>query len=200
MKIHEPVLKRQHCVRMPSFAAALVWVVLPAALTFFSHAVYCRAEAPQAPEYDVKAAFIYNFAKFVEWPAETFRNAESPLVLCVYGKGAVEKAFGEVSGKKAMGRVLVVRFNDGVEEPETCNIIFVSVQDRKRSAAVLESVRGRSILTVGETPDFIQHGGVINFISRGNKIRFEINPGTAKRVRLSISSQLLRLADIAKER
>lgn len=139
----------------------------------------CHAQAPAAAEYDVKAAFIYNFAKFVEWPDGTFNDSQSQIVLCAYGKNNVETAFNAIRGKQARGRTVVVRFNDEIDDLKSCNIIYISSSDKRRAASVLESVRGMSILTIGETPDFVQHGGVISFTSKENKIRFEINPQAA---------------------
>jgi hypothetical protein len=158
------------------------------------------AEPATATEYDVKAAFIYNFAKFIEWPEGTFRGASSPVVICVYGRGSIEKAFGDIQGKTVKGRIVDVIFNDDIDNPGSCNIIFLSISDKRLSGPVLDAVRGISVVTIGEAPDFIHSGGIISFKSSGNKIRFEINPAAARRVHLLISSQLLRLAEISKER
>ena len=159
-----------------------------------------QAQPTAAEEYDIKAAFIYNFAKFIEWPDGTFSTPGSPVVLCVFGRGAIEKSFGEVHGKTVKGRNVDVIFNDDIDNIKSCNIIFLSTSDKKYAGAVLDSVKGVSVVTVGETPDFIHSGGIISFKSQGNKIRFEINPIAAKRARLTISSQLLKLADISRGR
>jgi hypothetical protein len=145
-------------------------------------------------EYEVKAAFVYNFAKFVEWPEAAFPGGSSPIVLCVVG----EDPFGgilarTVVGKTVQGRALVVkRLEGGTSFP--CHVLFVSSSDSVFLASVLLKARGGSVLTIGEAEGFAQQGGMINFILSENKVRFEINRESAERAGLRISSKLLALA------
>ena len=158
------------------------------------------AQSSIAPEYNVKAAFIYNFAKFVEWPDQQPEGPDDPFVLCVLGKGPVRNAFHELKDKRIKNREVDLWYNEEITDPRQCKIIYISASDAGRTAEVLAAVHGKSVLTIGEAPDFLRSGGIINFTAPGKKIRFEINLQEAVRVRLSISSQLLKLADIREER
>ncbi len=158
-----------------------------------------QADAQSEPpsEYQIKAAFLYNFAKFVEWPADTFADPHDPIVLGIVG----EDPFGSVLdkivlGKTVNGRGLMIKRLKPGPDLRKCHILFISSSEKKHLAPILESLQGSSVLTVGETDRFAQSGGVINFILEENKVRFEINSETAARARLKISSKLLALARI----
>jgi len=144
-------------------------------------------------EYGVKAAFLFNFAKFVEWPADAFAAPDAGLVLCVAGASGVDAAVQEtVKGKLVNGRPIEVkRVAEG--EVRGCHLLFIA-DGRDRAAALMEGARSSSVLTVGETPGFTQLGGVINFTTEDSKVRFEINEDAARKARLKISSKLLSLA------
>ncbi|HEX2711650.1 MAG TPA: YfiR family protein [Candidatus Acidoferrales bacterium] len=155
------------------------------------------AQSEPPPEYQIKAAFLYNFAKFVEWPADAFADPHAPLVLGIVG----EDPFGSVLDKLVLdktvnGRGLLIKRLKHGPDLRNCHILFVSSSERKRVAQILESLQGASVLTVGETQRFAQSGGVIDFILEENKVRFEINSDAAARARLNISSKLLALARI----
>jgi len=154
--------------------------------------------APQSEnlsEYQVKAAFVYNFAKFVEWPAEAFADRNAPLRVCVLG----ENPFGQelmrvVNGKKIGGHDLIVSNFFEARLARGCHVLFVSSSERGRMAQVIEGLRETSVLTVGETGDFVRQGGMIRFVLEEGKVRFEVNLGASDRARLKISSKLLSLA------
>lgn len=146
-------------------------------------------------EHDVKAAFLYNFTKFVEWPPEAFRSPESPMAICVFG----EDPFGEsldavVRGETLNGRRLVVRRTRDLQELRDCQTLFVPGAERERFAEVFSALRDASVLTVGEVDGFLPQGGVIRFVVDQGRVRFEINLDAAERSRLKLSSKLLRLA------
>ena len=154
------------------------------------------AEAPSASEYEVKAAFLYNFAKFVEWPPTAFADQSSALVIGVLG----DDPFGvdldrAVEDKTVNGRALVVRRFKRLEEVTTCHILFVSASESGRLAHVLELLRTSSVLTVDEDDQFVHLGGIINFTIRDNKVHFVINAEAAQQAGLKISSKLLKVAD-----
>ena len=137
-------------------------------------------------EYRVKAAYLFNFAKFVEWPA-----AAGPITICVAGRNVFGEALSEtIRGETINGRPLAVRV---IIEPEAgCQIVFVP---RGAAAAVyLAAARTSPSLTVGESPDFIEQGGIVNFTLEGANVRFQIDSEAAERAGLRISSRLLRLA------
>jgi hypothetical protein len=159
-----------------------------------------HAEGPSMDEYQVKAAFLFNFAKFVEWPSQAFKSADEPIAMCVLGKNPFGSSLEEaVRGKAAANRTFVVRQVADAQQASTCHILFVGSSERKRSRSLLGELKASSILTVGETESFTADGGVITFKLEGGRIRIEIDPDAAERAKLHISSKLLSLAQIAKK-
>jgi hypothetical protein len=161
-----------------------------------SCAAACRAiaEGPSR-EYAVKAAFIFNFAQFVEWPADAFVDSSSPVVIGIVGddpfQGALEKA---VAGKTAGGRPFSIRHLAASDDLKSCHMLFLAPSESGKTTEILHKVQGKSILTVGETDQFPNSGGVIRFFIDDNKVRFEINQDAAESARLKISSKLMKLA------
>ena len=153
-----------------------------------------RAMAPDSvPEYEVKAAMIYNFALFVEWPKEV--SPSSPIVVGVLG----DDPFGPIlentfRGKTAQGRGIQIRRFASQEELQPCEILFVSQSERKRMSEITDAIGRNSVLTIGDMKDFTELGGVIGFKIEDKQIRFEINLEAAQRAGLKISYKLLRLA------
>jgi hypothetical protein len=147
--------------------------------------------AAQEPtlEYRVKAAYVFNFMKFVEWPREAI--AAGPLTICVAGRNPFGPVLDEiVRGEEVADRPVAVRV---ILEPEPgCHVLFVP--DGAATSAYLRAARTAPVLTVGETPDFISMGGIVRFVREGTNVRFEIDQEAADRVRLRVSSRLLRLA------
>lgn len=156
-----------------------------------------RAQAPS--EYQVKAAFLLNFARFVDWPDGSAAGTHDSMSLCVVGDDPFRGILDEtVKGKTVNGRDLVVeRFKRG-DDARDCQIVFISASESRRLNPILESLKGASVLTVGETDGFAQRGGIINFVLEDNRVHFEINVEAAERARLKISSKLLSLAKIIK--
>jgi YfiR/HmsC-like len=155
------------------------------------------ADVAIAREYQVKAIFLYNFAQFVTWPAATFADTHTPITIGILGGDP----FGDfledvVRGEVIDGRSLTIKRFKGVEAEIDCHVLFVSKSETARLVQILAAVGGKSILTVGETEAFARQGGIINFITVDNKVRYEINLDAAKRANLDISSKLLRLAKI----
>lgn len=151
--------------------------------------------AAQELEYPLKAAFLYNFVKFVEWPADAFAGERSPLTVCVYGTDPFGDTLDNVVRGESVGeRGLIVQRPDALDDLRDCHVLFVSRSERSRLSEVLARVQGEPVLTVGDTDGFLKAGGVINFVLEENKVRFLINPEAAGRSGLKISSKLLRLA------
>jgi len=147
-------------------------------------------------EYTIKAAYLYNFARYVTWPEGAFATAESPLVIGVLGEDPFGDALGVVARTKRIdGRAIVVQQFDVVESFRPCHILFVTwnVGEEAEGRAIQKS-RGKGVLLVGETPTFIERGGIISFFVEENKVRFEISTAHAQQERLKISSKLLSLA------
>jgi hypothetical protein len=154
-----------------------------------------RAEAPS--EYQVKAVFLFNFAQFVEWPAAAFEGPEAPLVIGVLGEDPFGPALDDtVRGEVINERPLAVRRFQRAEDLDQCHILFVSRSESKRLESIVAALRGRAILTVGETEGFALRGVMIRFVTEKNRLRLRINLDAAKAAGLVVSSKLLRPAEI----
>jgi hypothetical protein len=176
-------------------------VIRRLALLTLAAAIGCvRAESPVADEYPVKAAFLFNFAKFVEWPADAFKGPDDPIAICVLGQNPFGTALEDVVRDKTVGsRGFVVREALNAQQASKCQIVFVTASERKRFRSLLEELKGHSILTVGEAEDFVANGGVINFKLKDARVRIEIDAAAAARAKLRISSKLLSLAEITRK-
>ena len=154
-----------------------------------------RAQESQPTEYQIKAAFLFNFAKFVEWPPAAFAEATSPMVIGVLGENPFRDDLERtIQGKTINNRPLVIKEFRSPAEATNCHVLFISTSEKQRLPEILKSLHGTSVLTVGETDRFIETGGMINFVAEGNKIRFQINEVAAKSAGLKTSSKLLNLA------
>jgi len=166
----------------------LFWLVL-----LLAQGARSQDQAPS--EYQVKAAFLYNFTKFVEWPASAFPEASTPFTIGIIGEnpfgGELERA---VKNKDVGGHRFAVKEIKSLSELKSCHILFISKSERRRLAEILAAVGSAPVLTVSETDRFLQAGGLINFLLEGNKVRFEISDPAAKSAGLKISSKLLHLA------
>lgn len=154
----------------------------------------CGAE-PVAEEYQVKGAFLLNFTKFVDWPRQVFQGPGDPIAICILG----ENPFGPLLDRAARAtmvgnRTVSVRQIADGQQASQCQIVFVGASERKLWRASLEALRGRSVLTVGESESFLATGGVVNFKLEGERVRIEISTAAADRAGLHISAKLLNLA------
>jgi len=153
------------------------------------------AESSATTEYDVKAAFLFHFAQFVEWPPDAFKDEHTPLTYCTIGEDAFHGSLDEsVRGKRIGNRELRVRHLKEREQIDGCYVLFLSAAQRGRQGEPLASANGHPVLTVGETEHFVQEGGIIGFCLEEKKVRFEINLEAAGRAQLKISAKLLALA------
>jgi hypothetical protein len=173
---------------------AVLGLTLSLALALLPAAAARAAERAFA-EHEVEAAFLYNFAKFVEWPAEAFADPAAPLVLCVHG----EDPFGPfldrlVAGETVGGRRLEVDRGRAAGALAGCHLLFVARSEQPRFATLLAPLRRTSVLTVSDAPGFLEAGGLIRFVREGSKVRFEVNLPELARARLQVSSKLLRVA------
>src|SRR5712664_2499243 len=152
-------LARQRANRVGK-GASVVWLVISVLL--LARGVASPAQTPASPEYQLKAVFLFNFAQFVEWPPTAFPEAQTPLVIGVLGEDPFGPYLDEtVRGEKVNNRPLVVqRFRRGAEI-RTCHVLFISRSESDRLEQILTSLRGRSILTVGDFEDFALRGGMI---------------------------------------
>lgn len=167
-------------------------IIAPLLLSFPAGDV--AADPAAVGEYQVKAAFIYNFAKFVDWPAESFTNDHAPLVVTILGAPPQLAPFEAIRGKTVKNRRLDVRQAARVEDVGVTHVLFVPASEKQQAAHILDFARERSILTISDMKQFTQAGGIITFVTVDEKVRFEINLAAARRSGLKISSQLLKLA------
>jgi hypothetical protein len=148
-------------------------------------------------EYQVKAVFLFNFSQFVEFPSEAFLTADSPLVIGVLGKDPFGDYLDEtVNGEKVNGHSLTVERYKTLEEIKTCHILFISADKKLDVKGIFKQLENRPILTVGDMPNFAKNGGIIRFLTDDNKTRIRINIEAAKKANVTISSKLLRIAEI----
>ena len=175
--------------RFGCIAALLVWAV---------SAVH--AEESRYSEYEVKAAFLYNFAKFVEWPEESLPEDDTPIVIGVLGQDPFKAILEEtVRGKQAQKRDVEVKRSATAQDMRRCHIVFVSPSERSRLAETLAAFKDSAVLTVSDIDGFAEQGGIVSLTKDKGKIRLEINVDAAKRAGLKLSSQLLKLATIVKD-
>jgi len=154
-----------------------------------------RAQDTGPTEYQLKAAFVYNFVKFVEWPAPAYASPTSPTVIGVLGKNVFGDALEKIIHDKVVNHhPLQFKAFDSAEQVTNCQILFISASERNRFPQILAALRGKSILTVSDSDPFLHDGGMINFIIVNRKVSFQINNQTARQAGLIISSDLLSLA------
>jgi hypothetical protein len=171
----------------------LAFVILAGALS------YAPAAEPTVEEYHVKGAFLLNFAKFVEWPAEAFKGPAEAISICVLGANPFTPEL-DVAARQIVvdKRTAMVRQISDAQQARQCQIVFMSVSERKRVRSVLEALQGAAVLTVGESDGFIANGGVIELKVDEGRVRMEISEEAAKRAGLHISAKLLSLAKSGK--
>ena len=157
-----------------------------------------RAQSAMQREYEIKAAYLYNFINYIDWPADTLPAAGGTLTIGIIGESQFNAAFDALNGKQSKGRTLAVKQVASVKDLESCQIVFICASEKNRVTEILGQLKNSHVLTVSESDGFAAQGGIINFISEHNKVRFEINPDAAKRLGLTISSELLKLAKLVK--
>jgi hypothetical protein len=146
-------------------------------------------------EYRSKANYLANFPSFVEWPAEAWLSEKEPFLICVFGDFSFGTSLAEeVRGRAVQKRRVEVKWTHKTEELRSCQMLFVSHSERKRYVQVLEAVRGKMVFTVGETPEFLDAGGMVSLAVQGGSVQFDVNLGEANKAHLQISSRLLALA------
>lgn len=168
-------------------------VLMAAALSL----ALASSAAAAATEYQVKAVFLFNFSQFVDWPPAAFAGPSTPITICVLGRDRFGAALDEsVQGEIVNDRPLAVQRYRRVEELGNCHILFIDRSEASKLPQILAPLAARNILTVSDMDDFAGRGGMIHFITVGNKIRLRVNLAAAQAASLEISSKLLRPAQI----
>ena len=179
---------------MPSLRLhrAAAWVVVVAGL-----GGVVTGPARGAPrEYQVKAAYLYNFAKFVEWPAVAFEKPQTPYSICVLGPDPFGEDLDIAAAENVQGRRMTVRRLTDPKSVVGCHILFVAGFEKRKLPARFEALASSPTLTVGEDEDFTRAGGCLRFFRVENNIRFEINVQATERAHLKVSAKLLNLARV----
>lgn len=154
------------------------------------------AEERTSDEYQVKAAYLLNFAKFVEWPPGVFSSPDAPITLCVLGKSPFGSMLDAIQGKIVNGRKVLVSLSMDVQNVKACHLLFIGASEEASLPFILKELKNTKILVTGDMQRFAQRGGVIGFVIRDMKIGFEINVDAARRSGITISSRLLSLARV----
>jgi hypothetical protein len=155
------------------------------------------AQAPISKEYQVKAAFLLNFTRFIEWPPSSFPSDQAPIIIGILGVNPFGSYLNEIVTDEKIGtHPLIVQQYKSINDLKSCHILFINKLETEYLAQVAGILKGKDILTVSDAPDFLRQGGMILFFTRNNKIQFQINLDAVKATKLDISSKLLRLAEI----
>jgi len=189
-----------------------IFVILMLALFAAPNTAKAEDESAQSLEYQIKAAFLYNFIKFVDWPEEKMADSNEPIIIGIIGKDPFGSAFNPIKDDIIKDKKVVIKRFTGLEElkksgeenkskphPQVeiirkCYLLFICNSENKSLKETINLVQDYSVLTVADTQGFLESGGIINFVMEEKKVRFEINITAAKRAKLKIRSQLLRLA------
>lgn len=192
-KLERPsLLRRQPLMKGKVFSL----IVIIAAFAMLSGVPNAYAQ-PRSLEYEIKAAFLYNFAKFIEWPAKGPADT-STIIIGTLGEDPFGDTLRTIEGKSIEGRKVVTKRFKSVRDLEFSHVLFISPSEKERLGEIMKVLKDWSVLTVGEMAGFVEAGGIINFIIEGNKVRFEINAVNAERARLRLSSRLLNVAKVVK--
>ncbi|UCE98935.1 MAG: YfiR family protein [Planctomycetota bacterium] len=189
-----------------------IFVVLVLTVVMVSRAAESQTDSAEGQEYQIKAAFLCNFARFVDWPKKKVEDVTEPMIFGIIGKDPFGDAFASLKDKQVRGSSIVIKrfggfdeFKESVGKSKTelglkiealrrCDLLFICTSEKKRVGEIISLVENYDVLTVGDMKGFLEAGGIINFLAEAEKVRFEINIVAAERAKLKIRSKLLRLA------
>lgn len=176
-------------------ARLFLWLVLASAFAWQGEV---HAQSAKQREYEIKAAYLYNFINYIEWPADALPAAGGTITIGIFGESPFGPALDPLNSKEIKGCSLVVKKVESLKDAEQCQVIFICASEKAHLPEMISQLKNVRVLTVSEVDGFAEQGGIINFVSERNKVRFEINPEAAKRTGLTISSELLKLAKLVK--
>lgn len=180
-----------------TLSAFLLLAIMTSGLISMCFSEKSNAESILAKEYFLKAAFLYNFARLVDWPKEAFKSNSDPINLCLIGEDHFDNALRTIQNKKIQKRRLVIQRFIKLSDVSYCHILFISHSELNRISEILAATRTYPILTVSEIPDFAEQNGHIRlFLSDEEKLNLEVNLDSIKQSKLTISSRILTLATI----
>lgn len=189
-------------LQIPGWAGAAAMQPLRLCLCLVPLLPFAALGQLSAPtEYEIKAVWLLNFARYVEWPTNAFASRQAPVVVGITGPNpfgtTLEKTF---AGKTVGGRSLAIKRLGGVRDAQGCHLIFFPNSEKKRQRELLVKLRELAILTVGESDDFLSDGGIIQFVRREDTVRFAVNLEPARPARLNLSANLVKVAVLVKGR
>lgn len=174
----------------------LLFILPTLAALFLLVAPGVAADSRTKTEYMVKAAYLYNFLDFVEWPYEPVADIQKPYHICILGKNPFSGITEKMTDKRIRHRKVAVHSISSVEELKECHLLYISASERDALPQILHALKSKSVLTVSDMQNFVNQGGMIGFVNQSGTIRFEINTKAAQQTGLTISSYLLKLARI----
>ena len=176
-----------HVFRPWLLAVAVAWVLV---------AVPClRAQSSKPTDYDVKAAYLYNFGHFVEWPANVASAQNDSFTVCVLGQDPFGQVLdGALAGETIAGKRVAAKRISNLQESANCQILFLTSGEEARLNTIIKALNKQAVLTVSDMPQFSQRGGMIQFVLEGKRVRFEVNLAAVQHAGLTLSSELLKVA------
>lgn len=162
-------------------------------------ALFFSAQTSTTREYQIKAAFLFNFTQFVEWPAGSFPTIQSRAVIGILGANPFGNYLEEtIAGESINKHPLVIQHFNSVDDITNCQVLFINIQDKDQLQTIIEKLKGKNILTISDANGFSKLGGMIRLYTKNDKINIQVNLEAAKAEDLIISSKLLKLAEIVK--
>jgi hypothetical protein len=181
--------------RLRSVASALILLLVAPSLVLPAPHVWA-APGGSSQEYALKAAFLYNFCQYIEWPPRTFASSSSPIIIGIIGSNPFGSLLMEtVDGERVRGRPIQLKYFRKLDDLRDCHILFISESERGRYNQILNALRGTAVVTVGESDQFIDNGGMIALRAAQNKVGLRINLAAVRTANVDMSSKLLRVAD-----
>src|SRR3989442_1367154 len=168
------------------------WAVSLLLLACFCHRA--SAQTGKLGEYEIKAAFLYRFANYTEWPPDTFADKNAPFIFGILGENPISDILNGLTNKFVGGRAILVKKYSRWDEARGCHLLFIGSSEKNNLTAILGPLKTRSILTVADIDSFLESGGIINLIPVNKRVGFEINMAAAEEAKLKISPDGLRLA------
>ena len=158
------------------------------------------AQSPKPTDYDVKAAYLYNFGRFVEWPGKVAATQGGSFTVCVLGQDPFGPSLdATLAGETIGGKAVVARRISSAQESDNCQILFLSLTEASRLNKIITDLNKKPVLTVSDMPQFLKSGGMIQFVLEEKRIRFEVNLTATQRAGLALSSELLKVATVVRK-
>ena len=189
--------KNTPATKVFGWAAPVKWLAILISLWLVVGGLATASENAGLAEYQVKAAFLYNFTKFTDWPDSAFASADAPIIIGIVGVDPFGKTLDDLAnGEIVRGHPLVIKRLHAGDDLRTCHVLFIGRVEKNQLPTLLQNLKASPVLTVSDSPDFADQGGMVNFVLVQEKVKLEINQVSAEQAGLKISAKLLRLARI----